>query len=143
MVPKGRCAHVPKEIWPLLRSFKPYNGGNHLLVALNRACNRNKHALLLSFVTITQVTGASMRSTGGFLSIPLHHVWDRTKNEMELFTEGPGAQREGHIDFRFLVTLREICEEEQASIFLGTVASEVKRVLGLIVAEAQRLRFCQ
>ncbi len=49
-----------------------------------------------------------MRGAGGFIGLPARHVWDRAKNEMELFTEGPGAQRNGNFDIRFLVIFSEI-----------------------------------
>lgn len=138
---KGRCADVPKDIWPLLRSFKPYEGGNRSLVALNRACNRNKHALLLSLAVLACPVQESLAGKGGPVSVPVFHVWDRSKNEMELFTIGPGAQYKAQFDFRFLVVLSEIgiAEDEQAFTVLNALAGEVQRVLGAIEAEARRL----
>lgn len=129
---------IPKELWPLLRSFQPYKGGNQLLVSLNRACNRNKHALLVSLIGIPQIVTANM-SGKGFIRFPSEHVWDREKNEMLLFTEGPGAQREGDFNIRFLIALTDIIEFEQAHNVLHWFGAEVERVLRAIEAEAQRL----
>jgi hypothetical protein len=142
---KGRCADVPIEIWPCLRAFKPYKGGNNLLVALNQACNSNKHALIVGFAMIVDNVSAKMRATGGFVSIPTVHIWNRAKNEMELFTEGPGVQRNGEFDFRSLVALSEVpgCDSEQAFRVLDAFSVEVERVINALEAESRRLGFIQ
>ncbi len=141
---KGRCADVPKDIYPLLRGLQPYKGGNALLVTLNEACNRNKHALLLSCVPSVHMLRAALSATGGAAGVPLRHVWDRSKKEMELFTIGPGADCQAQFDLRFLVILSDIGapEDEQASAVLRAVAQEVERVLLAIEGEARRLGFC-
>jgi len=140
---KGRSADVPQQIWPLFRSFQPYKGGNDLLVALKEACNRNKHALIVSVIVIADVVSTKIHGTGGFLGVPTQHVWDRAKNEMELFTEGPGAERDARFDLRFLITFAEIpgADTEQASTVLYTFAVEVERILCAIEAESRRLGF--
>jgi hypothetical protein len=140
---KGRCADVPVEVWPCLRSFQPYKGGNDKLVALNDACNRNKHALIVSSAFVATDVYAKMHGTAGFISVPTVHIWDRTKNEMTLFTEGPGAQRNAQFDFRFLVVLSELpgYDGEQAFRVLDAFADEVERVIAALESEARRLRF--
>lgn len=142
---KGRCKDLPQEIYPLLRTFKPYEGGNQILVALNKACNRNKHALLLSFSGVAAIVAANFCGTEGFISIPTRHVWDRTKNEMDLFIEGPGAKRDGYFYVRFLITLSEIpgFGAEQAFLVLTVFADEVNRVLLAVETEARNLGLCQ
>ncbi len=80
-----------------------------------------------------------MRGTG--FSMPTHHVWDSTKDEMALFTEDSGSQRNGYIDTEFLVTFSEIEGQERkpAIAVLNAFAVEVERVLLAIEAESRRL----
>lgn len=139
----GRCADVPTEIWPLLRSFKPYKRGNDVLVALNQARNRNNHALLVSCEGITQVHSGSIQSTGGKISVPYLHVWDRKKNEMELFTRESSAKPEGNIELRILLVLTGIAEDEPAPRAILRFAGEAEKVIGAIYAECRRLGLCQ
>jgi hypothetical protein len=140
---KGRCADVPQEIWPLLRSFKPYKGGNDTLIALNDACNRNKHALIVSLVPDFPVI--EHRSFGtemeGIFTAPKHPVWDRAKNEMELFTVGPEVQLIAEFKLTFLVVFAEIAGFERQQIFsvLGIFAAEVERILRTIEVHARIL----
>jgi hypothetical protein len=133
---------IPKSFWPLLRHFRPYKEGNQTLISLNLACNRNKHALLVSFIGKAQITDVNV-SGDGFISIPTSHSWDRIKNEMLLFSEGTETRRQGHLDFRFLIALTEIAEDEQAFTVLNIFADEVERILDAIQQEAYRLGLVQ
>jgi hypothetical protein len=82
----GRCADVPKEMWPLLRRYQPYKGGEDFLVGLNEACNAHKHDLVTPVGSVTFTRGLSVAGFG-FMSMPYPRpVWDRVKQEMELFT---------------------------------------------------------
>jgi len=140
---KGRCADVPQEIWPILRSFKPYKGGNDTLIALNDACNRNKHALIVSLIPDFPVLEHKMYGVGmeSLIIAPKHPVWDRTKNEMELFTVAPGVQIAAEFKLAFLVAFAEIAGVERRQVFtvLGIFATEVERILRTIEAESRRL----
>lgn len=82
---KGRCKDVPQEIWPLLRSFQPYKGGEDFLFALNEVCNSNKHAIVVPIVNGSFAAGISAMGTG-FITMPCDPKWDHAKNEMELIT---------------------------------------------------------
>ncbi len=139
---KGRCKDIPKEIYPLLRAFKPYHEGNEILFTLNRIANRNKHALLIPVGAISLDAGLSVKGTG-FFSMPQPHIWDHTKNEMELITLGPGSQFNAH--FRFFNTVAfagiKIIERDAAVEVLDTIRCEVERVLLAIEAESRRLGF--
>ena len=141
---KGRCADVPQEIYTLLRSFEPYEGGNEILFALNKVANLNKHALLVPIMAATFETGVSVRGTG-YWSMPQPHIWDRAKNEMELFTNAPGTEFQGQITLAFSITLADIAVRHELSA-LGVIEiflREVERVVSAIKSEAQRLGFCQ
>lgn len=139
---KGRCKDIPKEIYPLLRAFKPYNGGNEVLFTLNRIAIRNKHRLLIPVGAISLDAGMNVRGQGYFC-MPTPHVWDHTKNEMILITLGPGAQFNAH--FRFANTIAfagiKIIEREAAVEVLDTIHREVERVLAAIEAESLHLGF--
>jgi hypothetical protein len=66
---KGRSKDVPQEIYPLLRSFEPYQGGNEILGGLNMRCNADKHKMLTPVGTGIVRPGTSIRGRG-FFSIP-------------------------------------------------------------------------
>jgi hypothetical protein len=98
---KGRCADVPPELWPLLRSYKPYHGGNDLLVGLNEICNADKHAVTVLVGTSQFAAGVNLRATG-FMSTPYPRpVWDCEKNEMELFTIHSTGTQQLDANFHF------------------------------------------
>lgn len=139
---KGWCKDVPQEIYPLLRAFKPYGGGNKVLFTLNQIANRNKHALLIPVGAVSLDAGLNVRGTG-FFSMPQPHVWDHAKNEMELITLGPGAQFKAHFRFAHTVAFAgiEVLEREPAVAVLYTIRSEVESVLAAIEAESRRLGF--
>jgi hypothetical protein len=61
---KGRCADVPKEIYPLLRSYEPYKGGSDALWAINQVCVANKHTLIIPIGTACATVGLRIEGTG-------------------------------------------------------------------------------
>jgi hypothetical protein len=104
---RGRCKDVPVELWPILRSYEPYKGGNELLWALNEVCGANKHGLLLPIGTAS-VTARTVIEGTGFWSMPAAPVWDWTKQEMELFTAGPQPKLHANIRVGFYIAFGEI-----------------------------------
>jgi hypothetical protein len=104
---KGRCADVPNEIYPLLRSYEPYKGGSDALWALNAVCIANKHKIIIPVIRATVSAGVNVHGTG-FMSMPYTLSWDRTKNEMELITLGPEAQFQGEFHFGFFIAFADI-----------------------------------
>src|ERR1019366_2783475 len=99
---KGRCRDVPKEIYPLLRSFEPYKGGSNALFALNVVCVSNKHKLVIPCASATLAAGVSSRAVG-FMEMPYPRpAWDSEKNEMVLFTANTHTQQ-FHAEFDFAV----------------------------------------
>jgi hypothetical protein len=100
---------------------------------------------MVGFAMIVDNVSAKMRGTGGFVSFHTRHVWDRSKNEMELFTEGPGLKRHGEFEFRSLIALSEVpsCDGEQAFRVLDVFSVEVERVVNAIESEARRLGYIQ
>lgn len=139
---RGRCKDVPKEIYPLLRAFKPYNGGNQLLFALNIVCTGDKHKILIPVVSWAITTGVDLGGTGHF-TMPNPPIWDSAKNEMELLTLGPGAKYKASFNFTTLIAFGESKSLGGAPAVTGLnqFVSEVESVLLAIEAESRRLGF--
>jgi hypothetical protein len=139
---RGRCKDVPEEVYPLFRRLKPYRGGNQVLFALNQVGIRNKHTLLVSMGAVTFDGGQDI-SGMGYFSMPTPHIWDSTKNEMELFTLGPGAKFEAHLQFGFAVAFSEIegAEGFPALSVMGDFLTEVESIVSFIEEEARRLKY--
>jgi hypothetical protein len=137
---KGRCADVPKQIYPLFRRLQPYKGGNDPLWALNRIRVTNNHIPLEPIGTATFVTGVDVTATG-FWSMPVTPIWDRAKNEMTLFTLGPNVKFKSKVDISFYVAFGEIelLEGKNAIPVLDEFIDMVETILGEIEAETRRL----
>jgi hypothetical protein len=130
---KGRCADVPKDIFPLFRRLKPYKGGNTLLWALNSVRVTNEHIPLATVGAATFIADVSIRATGPW-SMPAIPVWDRRKNEMELCTIGPNAKLQGNFKFGFYVAFGEIewLEGKNAIPTLDQFVDMTERIVDLI-----------
>lgn len=137
---KGRCKGVLVQLWPLLRSYKPYQGGSQALFALNAICGTNKHGILLPVGTAT-VTAKTVIEGTGFWSMPTNPVWDWTKQEMELFTAGPQPKFRANISFAFYVAFGEIegVTGKAAIPVLNTFVEMVETIIGEIETESRRL----
>jgi hypothetical protein len=137
---RGRCKDVPIELWPLLRSYEPYKGGSEMLLALNEVCGANKHGLLIAVGTAGVTTQTVVEGTG-FWSMPNRPVWDRTKQEMELFTAGPQPKLHAKFTVGFYVAFGEIDGlTGKATIpLLDDFATMVETIVNEIEAEAMRL----
>jgi hypothetical protein len=137
---KGRCADVPKDVFPLFRRLKPYKGGNELLWALNTVRVTNEHIPLTTVGAATFMADVSIRAVGRW-SMPSVPVWDRRKNEMELCTIGPNTKLHGHFNFGFYIAFGEIewLEGKNAIPTLDQFVDMVETILGQIEAESKRL----
>ena len=143
---RGRCKDVPQEIYPFLRSLQPYPGGNTVLCILNDLCNADKHRILTPIGTGALRQGFSIRCNAidRYFRAPIHHAWDRAKQEMVLFSVGgwqPGDELDYEFDFHLFVALNEVqtVDGQPAVPVLNKLASEVERILSALEAEASRL----
>jgi hypothetical protein len=136
----GRSKDVPEQIQSLFCGFQPYPRGNDLLWALNEICNTDKHKIAIPIGQGMFRASADVRGTG-FFSMPDPHVWDRTKNEMELITLGPGATFNYKFDFRLFIAFNEIkiVDGKPLVATLDAMGSIVERILVAIEAEARRI----
>lgn len=98
---RGRSNDLPNEILSLLRTFKPYKGGNEILVSLNSVANANKHGMLRPMArsagTVSMHIG---RVRGGHFGIPGNAFrWDGDKNEIIVARYGGDAE----VDYQFQI----------------------------------------
>jgi hypothetical protein len=138
---KGRCKDVPKEIYPLLRSYKPYRGGSEALWALNQVCGANKHALILPIGTATVNTQVSIEGRG-FWSMPQRPIWDSVKNEMELcVVSATETKLRANFGFAFYIAFGEIdiIGGKPVIPVLNTFVEMVGAIIREIETEALRL----
>ena len=146
-VMKGRSRDLPQEILPLFRALQPYKGGNIPLWTLNQIRNRDNHALLIPVVIIAEDISSKLNSTArSLVSMPLTHVWDGTKQEIEVAT----FRANGEFDYEIDVTVSVVFEEiegingiggKSPIPFLDTAGHVVEDILRRIEGEARRLGF--
>lgn len=139
---KGRCKDVPKQIWPLLRSYEPYKGGSDLLWALNLVRIGDNHKIIIPVGSATSIAGVDIVGTG-IINIPYNPIWDRTKNEMELCTLTPGAKLQANFKFGVYIEFGEIdgLEGKSAIPTLDLFVNMVETILNEIEAEARKFGF--
>jgi hypothetical protein len=138
---RGNCKDIPQEIYPLLRSFEPYGGGNEILWTLNLICVADKHKILTPVGTGVMRPGNIEAKGGGFLSVPINPVWDRTKQEVKFLTLGPGAAFDYKFDFILFIAFDEIgtVTGEPVRHILDQISTEVERTVSTIESEARSL----
>lgn len=135
-----RCKNIPNEIVSIFRGFQPYQGGNDLVWALNRANNINKHRLLVPACQFLSDMNLRIRGYGGDCRIP-PPVWDRGKNEIVFAITSPDAKIEYNINGSYCVSFDEIevIRGYPAAYILSAMASEVECIVMATESEAQRL----
>ncbi|MGA2373231.1 MAG: hypothetical protein ABSG11_21435 [Candidatus Korobacteraceae bacterium] len=140
---RRNCKDVPPEIHPLIRGYKPYKGGENTLWALNAVRGTNEHALVVPAASVIYAGPSNFSSVGGFVSMPYAWTWDRTKNEMELFTIGPGAKLQCDLKFACAVEFGEIEAVAGQAVIptLDLFAEMVATIVNEIEAETRRLGF--
>jgi len=138
---KGRCADVPKDIYPLLRSFQPYKGGSEPLWALNEVRVANEHIPLTLMGSATFTAGVDV-SAIGYWEMPYTPTLDRAKNEMELFTLTPGTKFKGKFQFGFYIAFGKIGSLEGKSVIpvLDLFVNMVETILREIETKCRELR---
>jgi hypothetical protein len=138
---KGVSKDCPPEIQALLRTFKPYKGGNDLLWVLNDMCNLSKH-VLVAFVAGATVSGTIKGAAfGGPIEFIEPLLLDPVTNEIPYIRILRGTTPQHDIDFAIFPTIqyREFTSEEPAIWVLGTMINESIRVVLDIQAECRRI----
>jgi hypothetical protein len=91
--------------------------------------------------TVTFNHGVSAEANG-FMSLPYPHpMWDREKNEMELFTLARNTKFNGEFDFSFYVAFGEVGLAAGRPLFpvLEGFVKTVETIIGEIETESRRL----
>jgi hypothetical protein len=120
---KRRCKNVPAEIVAVLRSFRPYKGGNDLLWALNRLSAENRHQRLIA-------VGANSSALG---QIPDPAIWDSMKNEIIFARVAPDTELENDFDLSFYIAFGDI-EIVRTQPLVGTFKNLTSIVTSIVRA---------
>lgn len=135
----GRSKDIHPQIQSLFCGFQPYPEGDTLLWALNQIAIADKHKMLIPIGAAIVSNGVNVRGTG-FFSMPEPLVWDRTKNEMELLTLGPGAEFRYDLHFNTSVAFNlEPVDGESVVTVIYALGQRVQSILMAIGAEARRI----
>jgi len=137
----GRSKDLPKEMQSLFCGFQPYLGGDDLLWAFNEICNGDKHKYIIPIGTGMVRRAAGVEGTG-FFEMPTTHVWDRTKNEMELLTLGVESTYKYNFQFSFFVAFNDIQVVDGQPVLgvLDELGSKIESIFLGIEAECRRLK---
>lgn len=143
---KGRCQQIPDEIVTLFRTFEPYQGGNDLIWALNKANNINKHRLLVpSCVSLAQMN-FSIHSTGGSGCYIPPPTWDRRKNEIVFAIIATDVEKIKYdLKGTYCISFGEIeiVSGYPATDILNAMASEVEGIVMATEVEARQIGLVQ
>ena len=135
---------IPPEIFAVMEGFKPYQGGDDLLWALNKLSNANKHRILVPVAAMTgHIQAIDFSSTGdGPARIAMNPEWDSEKNEIELGRVGPNEKFKLNMEIAFYVTFGEVAvlAREEAGTVLNTLSGKVESILMAVEAEGRRIR---
>ncbi|MCA0302820.1 MAG: hypothetical protein LCH95_10475 [Proteobacteria bacterium] len=138
------CSDVPIEIHPLLTGFKPYEGGNDTLWALNQLRNPNTHRFIVPVGSAALVgnLGISTAAITGNSEIG-YSRWSPTKKEIEYMRLGPGSTIQHQVSISLGVTFEGIKAIAGKAVIptLDAMASEVERIVSDIEAECRRVGF--
>jgi hypothetical protein len=137
---KGRCKNLPQEIRDVLRTFKPYKGGNNLLWALNELANSNKHGIIspVAIASGGTVFKSVKVSGSGSIMIP---EWDRSKNEIVFYRVRPGGTFNAQFNFTTFIAIHDVefVGGQPADAILNKFVSIVEGIVLGIEAEARKI----
>jgi hypothetical protein len=137
---KGRCKDLPDEISNLVRTFKPYKGGNDLLWAFNKLSGANKHDVIRPIGAVTRNIAVSIAKVSRGPSFGFNWpVWDRAKNEMVLGSIPVGYKVDFQFAFNIAICNIEFLDGKQAISVLNDCAGIVESIVMAIEAEAKRI----
>lgn len=138
---RGQSKDIPEGIFDVMVGLQPYKGGNDLLWALNKACNSNKHEIVIPVGVVGGPGFPRMPVYFGNAEIFPYPRWDRTKNEIELSRFPRGATPEYKFPLRSNVAFGniEIIDGKPLTPTLNAMASVVESGLMAIEGEARRL----
>lgn len=101
------CKDFPQDIHALFAGFKPYQGGDDLLWALNTLCNTSKHRKLVRIVMTTGPLDIQHIEANGPYHIPARD-WDSEKDELIYVSAKPGIKLKYKVQMSFAVAFGEV-----------------------------------
>jgi hypothetical protein len=139
---RGRSKDLPKEIFDLMVSFKPYKGGNDLLWGLNKLCNSHKHQFVTPVATYLgggNIGIGELHSSGTPNTFP--PKWDPVKNEMIIAIVAHGTKFDADFQFHFFVAFNDIegMLVEPSVPVLNKMLGIVESIIVALKAESRRL----
>jgi hypothetical protein len=139
---KSQSIQVPAKIFDLMMAFKPYKGGDDLLWILNEICNSHKHEMIIPIGMGQGGSAVTVNYLKFFGPLNIPPVWDRTKNQMELFRTEPGCENDYNFRLEIFVAFANvpIIDGESAHGVLSAMISKVNSIIMAIEAEARRMR---
>ncbi len=137
-----KFAHFPRELHPVLMSFKPYPGGNNLVIDLNRMRNPNTHRVIVPIGNAS--LGSEITNPVGKIVSPAelgYCKWDPLKDEVEYMRLGIGSEFKHDAKVAFDVTFADpsIMEGQPIVPALRAIHAEVNRIILGIEAETARI----
>lgn len=139
---------IPKEIFDVMVSFKPYQGGDDFLWAMNKLCNANKHRLLNEMASRTDnATKFSLvlrkGAPDGKLQVRMPQ-WNHVAKELELFRCDANNNDDYHYDIQLRVFVSfggiGVLDGHPAEGVLDLLAKKVETIISALDAEATRIR---
>ena len=150
---RGKIEGAAPETFEAIDSLKPYKGGNDLLWALYRLNNIEKHRLLITVGSMFQsvdlgahMTAMMRKSFPHLADIPLMSAFFKPADVLfplkagdKLLIDGPDAELNKEMQFRFNVALNEVGIIEGKPL-LETVHQLTALVEGIVAALTPRLK---
>lgn len=139
-----RLSGNPPEIHPILASFKPYEGGNDTLWALNQIRNPSTHRFIVPVGSAAMMgsldIGSAMITGNSEIG---YSRWDAAKKEVEYMRLGPGSTSQHQVNISVAVMFDGIKAVAGKPVIptLNLMVAEVDRVISAIEGECRRLRF--
>lgn len=134
---------VPPELQNLIRTFKPYKGGNHLLWAMDVLCNTNKHAVVCP--AMTRLTWANLNmvsSSEGVIKLYMP-FWDHAKEEMIYDRSPHGTENKTQFHVAPFIAIGDIpfLSSKPAIAVLYEFIREVEGIVVALEAECARIKW--
>ena len=139
---KRRSKHLPKQIFDLMVSFKPYRGGNDLLWAMNKLCNSQKHELIIPVATYTGNMDLLIgRIETGSKPFTFPPRWNSAKNEMVIAQVPYGSECKFDFQYQVFIAFNDVeCILGQPVIpILNKMLGIVDGIVMALEAEAKRI----
>lgn len=133
---------LPQAIFDFMVAFKPYQGGNNTLWAINALANSQKHETVIPVGTfIAAIHVPFITFPAGAKEFLWPPRWDLEKNEMILARVARGAEANlyGNITTFIAIGKIDVLGTQEIVGFLNDAANMVESMIDAIESEARRL----